>query len=157
MSDTGQPRPGRISGEDLPFVTGRGEPQKPNGHHRDGGFDTKTAVCVDCGTSGTNREEEVDASSTLGLVQYKREPYHLEPEERLRHGMAFGLLGLLGLVLLTGLIGIIVVTMTGGDAGSLTRFCSDILGKLFPMLTLVVGYIFGRQSKTKAATKKKGK
>jgi hypothetical protein len=69
--------------------------------------------------------------------------------------MALGLLILLGLVLLTSLIGNIVVAMTGGDAGPLNGFSGNILGELFPMLTLVVGYVFGRQSKTKALMRNK--
>jgi hypothetical protein len=71
------------------------------------------------------REEEVDPSSTLGLLRYKREPYAIEPEERLKHRMAFGLLVLLALVLLISLVGNIVVAVTGGDAGSLNGLSNN--------------------------------
>ena len=67
--------------------------------------------------------------------------------------MTLGLLVLTGLVLLTGLIGNIVVTMTGGDAGSLNAYSSDVLGKLFPLLALVVGYLFGRHVERKSGSR----
>jgi hypothetical protein len=151
MSETGQPRPGRISGENLPFATGRGEPETEECPNGDG---PPRAARRDEGTI-IPIEEEADTSSTLALVHYRRERYRLEPEDRLKHWMAIGLLILLGLVLLTILVGNIIVTMNGRDAASLNGFGGEMLRQLFPMLTLVVGYIFGRQAKLKTVSKKK--
>jgi hypothetical protein len=168
MSDTDSPRPGRISGEDrdgadLELATDRGTHERRPGHsgpRRAVGSRNKSdsrAPGVRAGhrpdgarqqdTGNTHVEEEANASSTLGLEHPRLEPYRLQREERLRHRVAFGLLSLLGLVLLTALIGIVLVTMTGHDASSLSGFASDTLGRLFPLVTLVVGYIFGLQSK----------
>jgi hypothetical protein len=163
MSDTGKPRPGRISGEQLPFATGRGMDgtrtgggANPVNRDRDARGRPREEDLHLLQKEETNKEEDIDPSSRLGLVMYRREPYPLEPDERLRHEMVRGILVVLGLAILIALIGIIVVTTTGGDAASLTGYSSDILDKLVSLLALILGYVFGRQSRSRQSGRRGG-
>jgi hypothetical protein len=119
------------------------------GHHPDGkvaGHRPDNQVAGDRhyrNTQHINLEGEDEAASMRGLERYRREPDQLEPDERLRHRVAIGILVLLGLFLLGSLVGNVLVAMAGRDAGSLSGFSSDALGRLFPLATLVVGFIFG--------------
>ncbi|MFE3281305.1 hypothetical protein [Nocardia sp. NPDC059239] len=100
-------------------------------------------------------DEPPQLSSTLGLGgAVKSEPYReWEAENKLRTIALWSVFGLIGLVLL-GALGVSgAAALSSGDTTAVIGFCTSVVDKLVPVVTLIVGYLFGKHLQKEANSK----
>lgn len=92
-------------------------------------------------------EEAPNASSTLGLTRPDLECIQLKSDIQLKRVLVGSIIGIISVILLVILIVQSVVALRSGVMDSLGTFSSYALDKLIPLMTVIVGFFFGRASK----------
>ena len=94
-------------------------------------------------------EEGVVDASTAGLHRYSTECDMVRADIDARLKIVRGLLWLISSVILLGMLLSFIADMIGRTPSTFSRNLSELQGWLFPTMTLIVGYYFGRQAAIK--------
>ena len=83
-----------------------------------------------------------------GLSQPRREPYPvIGPEDIQRTRLSWILVGLLSAFVVLGLVAVVVAEVTGHPATSILDYVKLSYSYLIPLVTLVLGYYYGRHGR----------
>jgi hypothetical protein len=127
MSTSGNVCPDRINdGQPHP-----GNPGKPEKH-----------------PAATDRGDSVDESSRKGIERYETVPFTEALDAVSRRTVAISLLILLGLITVIGVAALVILSISGAPTRPTEKFLDQLLQPAIPIITLAVGYFFGRKSKS---------
>lgn len=88
-----------------------------------------------------------------GLTQPARTPYPvIGPEDVHRARLAWMIVGIVGSIGILGLVGVVLTTITGHDATSILDYLTSIYPYFISLVTLVLGYYFGRRKSSAPMT-----